>query len=207
MIEQVRAVSGEDVSRETFDKLEVFADLLLAENSRQNLISKGSEVSLWQRHLLDSAQLLRFGPREARWLDIGSGPGLPGLVLAILGVTSITMVEPRRLRTDFLQRCAAELALGNVTIITGKADQLSDRFHVITARAVASLNRLFAMGEPLMSQNGQWVLPKGRSAAKELEEARSTWQGEFRLEASQTDPDAQILVASEVRRKRKAGRG
>jgi 16S rRNA (guanine527-N7)-methyltransferase len=193
-----------DVPRETSLKLEKFAQLLLAENSRQNLISKSSEAELKTRHIEDSAQLLELAPTDARWLDIGTGPGLPGLVLAILGVRYITLLEPRRLRTDFLSRCVDELGLDNVEVITGKAGRLSGTYDVITARAVASVERLFAMATPLIAPTGRWVLPKGRSAAKELEEARRTWQGDFQLLPSATDPEARILVADRVRRK---GRG
>jgi 16S rRNA (guanine527-N7)-methyltransferase len=193
------------VSRETKQKLDDFVALLLAENEHQNLISRGSVADAWTRHIEDSLQLLDHAAANAHWLDIGSGPGLPGIVLAITGVKRITLVEPRRLRTNFLERCRTELALDNVTIVTGKAEQLDGKFDVITARAVASLDRLFAIGEPLMSSKGQWVLPKGRSAEKELAEARATWQGDFRLVPSRTDPDAQILVAQGVRRR--TGRG
>jgi 16S rRNA (guanine527-N7)-methyltransferase len=197
---------GSDVSRETLAKLRRFAELLVEENGRQNLVSRSSEGELWTRHILDSAQLLRFAPADADWLDIGSGPGLPGLVLAILGVRTICLVEPRRLRTDFLNRVAEELELSNVEIVTGKVERLEGRrFDVITARAVASTDRLFELGHHLLAPGGHWVLPKGRGAAKELEEARRRWQGEFRLEASMTDPEARILVASGVQRK--AGRG
>lgn len=194
-----------DVSRETAEKLSRFVSLLLDENQRQNLISRPSETDVWRRHIDDSVQLLDLAPSRARWLDIGSGPGLPGLVLAIAGVTDITLVEPRRLRTAFLERCVNELGLSGVTVITGKVEQIDGRFDVITARAVASLDRLFALGERLITPGGRWVLPKGRSAEKELEEARSTWQGEFKLEPSRTDPDARILVAKGVRRR--TGRG
>jgi 16S rRNA (guanine527-N7)-methyltransferase len=193
------------VPRGTEWKLRRFAELLRAENERQNLISKASAEDLWTRHILDSAQLARLAPEGRTWLDIGSGPGLPGLVLAITGVEHITLVEPRRLRTEFLERCVGELALDNVRVVTGKAEQLSGSFDVITARAVASLHQLFALAERLMAPEGRWVLPKGRSAAKELEEAQRTWQGDFRLEPSLTDPDARILVATGVRRR--TGRG
>lgn len=193
------------VSRETRERLERFGALLLDENERQNLISRGSAQDLWNRHLADGAQLLDHAPSDAAWLDIGSGPGLPGLVLAIMGVRSITLVEPRRLRTDFLERCVAELDLPNVIIVTGKVQALSGSFDVITARAVASLDQLFAMAHGLVASEGRWVLPKGRSAAKELEEARRTWQGSFALLPSRTDPDARIVVAEGVRRR--TGRG
>lgn len=207
MIDRLADVSGRDVSRETHAKVEAYAAMLLAENERQNLISRNSAEQIWERHLLDSAQLLAHAPVAAEWLDIGSGPGLPGLVLAILGVGRMTLVEPRPLRTAFLERCVAALSLGNVTVVTGKAEQIRGSYDVITARAVAPLPGLFAIGAPLMRDNGTWLLPKGRSAAKELEEARALWQGDFRLEPSRTDPDARILVAHGVKRTRKAGRG
>ena len=189
------------VSRETDVALRGFAKLLLSENERQNLISRRSADELWTRHIDDSLQLLDHAPADGRWLDIGSGPGLPGIVLAIVGVRHITLVEPRRLRTEFLERCRDELALANVTIITGKAEQLKGRFDVVTARAVATLDKLFAIGTPLIAPEGRWVLPKGRSAEKELVEARATWQGDFQLKTSRTDPDARILVAERVRRR------
>jgi 16S rRNA (guanine527-N7)-methyltransferase len=193
------------VPRETEQKLQDYVALLLEENERQNLISRGSVPEVWTRHIEDSTQLLDHAPADASWLDIGSGPGLPGLVLAISGVRNITLVEPRRLRTDFLERCRSVLGLDNVTIVTGRAEQLKGSFDAITARAVAPLASLFALGEPLIAPGGRWVLPKGRSAAKELEEAQRTWQGAFRLEPSRTDPEARILVAERVRRR--AGRG
>jgi 16S rRNA (guanine527-N7)-methyltransferase len=90
-------------------------------------------------------------------------------------------------------------------VVTGKVEQVGDRYDVVTARAVAPLARLLDMAERLTGPESHWVLPKGRSAAKELEEARRTWQGEFRLEPSLTDPESRIVVATRVRRR--TGRG
>jgi len=118
----VTIIVGHAVSRETAEKLDGYAALLLEENARQNLISKSSVSDLWSRHIVDSLQLLDHAPANARWLDIGSGPGLPGMVLAIAGVREITLVEPRRLRTDFLERCCSALQLTNVKVITGKVE-------------------------------------------------------------------------------------
>lgn len=205
MIDRLSEATGFSVSRETIERLEAYVALLLEENARQNLISKASADEIWHRHVLDSAQLLRHASRDAAWLDIGSGPGLPGMVLAVHDVREVTLVEPRRLRTDFLERCKTALALANVTIVTGKVEQLTGTFDVITARAVASLDHLFAVSLPRSRANSRWVLPKGRSAAKELADAQSTWQGEFRLEPSVTDPDARILVAQQLRRRTKRG--
>ncbi len=205
MIEIIREALGRDVPRETFERLERFADLLLAENRVQNLISRSTETDLWTRHFADAAQLLGYAPGGASWIDIGSGAGLPGIVLAVLGDGSVTLVEPRRLRADFLQRVVTELALGNVTVLHSKAQGVAPgRYDIITARAVASVERLLSMTSHLSHRGTIWVLPKGRSVKSELDEARKSWQGNFRLEPSRTDPDARILIASGVRRAGKA---
>ena len=93
----ISAMLGQDVSRETSDKFEQFAKMLVAENRVQNLISKSTEADLWNRHFADAAQLTAFVPERATWIDIGSGAGLPGLVIAILTGAPVTLVEPRRL--------------------------------------------------------------------------------------------------------------
>jgi 16S rRNA (guanine527-N7)-methyltransferase len=190
---------GRDVSRETKSKLDQFARLLLAENQHQNLIARSTEAAMWHRHLADAAQLLSFAPSASSWVDIGSGAGLPGIVIAILDGGPVTLVEPRRLRAEFLARAIELLELPNVEIIQAKAEAVRHSpFDVITARAVASATRLFDMAAHLSHRETIWVLPKGRSAHSELDEARRTWQGEFRLEPSRTDAEAQILVASGV---------
>ena len=189
-----------DVPRETSERLERFAALLIDENQRQNLVAKSTLDDLWTRHIDDAAQLIPYDAPNATWLDIGSGAGLPGIVIAILTGNPIILVEPRRLRADFLQRVVDELDL-DATVIQSKVEVFRRApVDVITARAVASIDRLFAMALHLSHKGTQWVLPKGRSAKSELDEAKKTWQGEFRLEPSRTDPDAQILIASRVRR-------
>jgi 16S rRNA (guanine527-N7)-methyltransferase len=92
MIERLGAVAGRDVSRETFAKLERFANLVIEENERQNLLGSATVPDLWNRHILDGAQLAGLAGGEGAWCDIGSGPGLPGLVIAILGGVSIFFI-------------------------------------------------------------------------------------------------------------------
>ncbi len=198
------AALGLDVPRETLSNLKHYAELLTAESERQNLIAASTTEQLWERHIRDSAQLLRLAPTDAAWLDVGSGAGLPGLVLAILGVRSIVLVEPRRLRADFLTRCVEVLSLTNVRVAAEKIERVTGLADVITARAVARTDKLFAMTHHLSHPGTTWVLPKGRSGQLELEEAQHTWQGRFRVEPSITQGDAVIIVASEVQRK---GRG
>ena len=139
MIDRLSAAIGRDVSRETFDRLNEFAKLLITENRRQNLLGTASIPDLWNRHILDGAQLMALGENEGLWCDIGSGPGLPGLVIAILGGSPMTLIEPRRLRADFLHRAIRELCLQNVTVRQCKAEKVEGKFDFITARAVARL--------------------------------------------------------------------
>ena len=203
MSDPVAALAGLDVPRETFERVERFAALLTEENQRQNLVAKSTLPDLWQRHIADAAQLLAFAPSRGSWLDIGSGAGLPGVVIAILTGAPMLLVEPRRLRAEFLQRAIDALDLGpNVSVIQSKVETVRHpAVDIITARAVASIDRLFTIAGHLSHKGTMWVLPKGKSAKSELDEARRTWQGDYRLEPSRTDPDAQILVASRVRRR------
>ena len=192
------------VPRETSAMLRRFATLMVEENQRQNLVAKSTVDDLWRRHIDDAAQLVAHDARSATWLDIGSGAGLPGIVIAILTGNPMVLVEPRRLRADFLQRVVDDLKL-DATVIQSKVETIRrPSVDIITARAVASVERLFEMALHLSHNGTRWVLPKGKSAHLELEEAKKTWQGDFRLEPSRTDPDAQILIASRVRRKSRA---
>ena len=200
MIDTIRAALGSDVPRETFDRLEQFAALLLAENQRQNLISRATEIDLWARHFADAAQLIRFAKPGGTWIDFGSGAGLPGLVIAILNGGLMTLVEPRRLRAEFLATTVDKLGLEQVTVLHSKAEAVRGKYDVITARAVASVARLLEITAHLSHGGTHWVLPKGRSVQSELDEARKSWQGVFRLEPSRTDPEAQIVIATKVRR-------
>lgn len=199
MIDSVEWAAGRPVSRETIEQLKQYAQLLADENKHQNLVSRGTIDRLWDRHILDSAQLARFEPRAgASWIDIGSGAGLPGIVLACLVEGPVTLVEPRRLRAEFLQRVVAALEL-NVAVHRAKADRIGGVFEVITGRAVASLSPFLGMCDHLSTKKTVWVLPKGRSAQSELAEALRTWQGDFRVEPSVTDEGSRIVVATKVR--------
>lgn len=189
-----------DVSRETCDALERYVGEILAENQHQNLISPSSEAEIWQRHIIDCAQLVPLG-RSGNWLDIGSGAGLPGIVIAILTGQPMALVEPRRLRAQFLQRLCDSFNLKDVTVRQERVARTTGQFDTITARAVAASADLLAMASHLARPETLWVLPRGRTAEKELDEVRKGWHGEFRLEASRTDPGAAIIVARGVRAK------
>jgi 16S rRNA (guanine527-N7)-methyltransferase len=203
MIDEIAAAAGRDVSRETYQQLERYAELLVAENKRQNLIAPNSVAELWTRHIIDGGQLLGLAGKDGRWLDVGSGPGLPGLVVAILGGRPMTLNEPRKLRAEFLRRTVADLGIPEVEIAECKVERLEGKYELITARAVARLEKLFGMACHLAHSETKWVLPKGESAQSELDEALETWQGSFRLVPSRTHPASAIVVAEHVQRRGK----
>ncbi|OYX52669.1 MAG: 16S rRNA (guanine(527)-N(7))-methyltransferase RsmG [Sphingomonas sp. 32-66-10] len=186
-----------DVPRET--RLAAFVDLLRDEATRQNLVSPSTLDEIWARHVVDSAQLLDHVDVDGPWLDIGSGAGLPGIVLAILRDSTVELVEPRKLRTAFLQHCVDALSLANVTVHTAKVERTTGRAAVITARAVGSLDTLFRIARHRADRSTIWVLPKGRNAQSEVEDAQLWWQGSFHVEPSVTAADSLIIVAKEVR--------
>jgi len=192
------------VPRETMARLDDFAALLRGENERQNLVSRATLDQLWLRHIVDSAQLLQWAPSpQATWIDLGTGAGFPGLIVAALHPGSVTLVEERRLRVDFLTRAAALMGVSSKTEIIGRKVERIDRriFDVISARAFAPLLKLLELGSRFSTNKTRWILPKGRNARSELDAALTTWQGDFRIEPSLTDPDAGIIVAEGVRRK------
>ena len=202
MIQRLEQVARRPVSRETFEKLEAYVALLRAENARQNLVSTVTLHDVWDRHILDSAQLAPFAPRDgASWVDIGSGAGLPGIVIACLVRGPVTLIEPRRLRAEFLHKVRESLDL-NATVLCVKAERVDGTFDVITGRAVARLARFLEISAHLSTGNTVWALPKGRSAERELAEARQSWQGDFRCVGSVSDADSFIVVATGVRAKK-----
>jgi 16S rRNA (guanine527-N7)-methyltransferase len=199
------AASGRDVSRETFDRIALYVRILTQSAGGQNLIAPSTLGTIWERHVLDSAQLVRFEPfNGASWVDVGSGAGLPGLIVALLVKGPITLIEPRRLRAEFLSDVVSKLGLADrVTIECAKVERVQGKFDVITARAVAALDRLLAMTEHLSKSETVWVLPKGKNAQTELAQAQVNWHCDVRVEQSCTDPESQILVLTRVGAKKK----
>ena len=201
MIDQIAAAAARDVSRETFERLELYVELLRAEAERQNLIAASTLEVLWDRHIVDSAQLVKFEPKAgASWVDLGSGAGLPGVVIGCLVSGSVTLVEPRRLRADFLVRVIDALDLADrLSVQHAKAELAVGKFDVISARALARLEKVLEISQHLSTGKTVWALPKGRGALEELAEAKQAWQGVFHVERSVTDDDSFIVVGTGVR--------
>ena len=188
-----------DVSRETWQQLELFVALLRDEMPRQNLISRGSADSLWGRHIVDSAQLLRYAPVPdpgKTWLDLGTGAGFPGIVIAILTPYQVQMVESRKRRCEFLNHVVEQTGIGDhATVVAERLENIeSFPADVISARAFAPLDRLIPLSHRFSTENTVWLLPKGKNAVRELKGLSPKRQKMFHVEHSLTDPDAGILV-------------
>lgn len=188
-----------DVSRETEERLLAYTKMLRAETAH-NLIGAATRDVLMSRHIADSAQILTHCSGCESWLDLGSGAGLPGIVLAILTGKPTVLVEARTLRADWLRRVVAVLGLSQVVVEHARIESVATApFAAITARAFAPLHRLLPLAYRFSTPTTAWVLPKGRSAAKELASVRDAWQGVFTLVPSVTDPFSAIILARDVR--------
>lgn len=185
---------------EAIARLDHLAAIVTVESDQQNLIARSTLATIWSRHIVDSLQLAPLAPDEGDWLDIGTGAGFPGLALAaVQPQRRFLLVEPRRLRADFLRESADALALPNVEVITGKVENVDRKAEVISARAVAQVAPLIASAIRCASNETLWLLPKGRSAREEVARAKQRWHGMFHVEQSITDPESSIVIARGVR--------
>ena len=188
----------DEVARE---RLELLVAMLGHENQRQNLVSAASLARVWLRHIADSAQLLAHVPRETSspWLDLGTGAGFPGLVIAALRPDCrVVMVESRARRSDWLEAARTAMALEQAEVFAGQLAGLPDRkFRVISARAFAPLPKLLDLSARFSTSDTRWLLPKGRSAAQELLELQG-WDHLFHVEQSLSDAEAGLIVGTLV---------
>lgn len=194
-----------DVSRETMDLLEAYAGLIRKWNPVVNLVAKSTIDQLWDRHILDSLQLRPLiQPDLKHWLDLGSGGGLPGVVIAILAreiapEARVTLVEVDQRKSAFLREVSRQLNLG-FQVENRKIEQLAPQgADVISARALAALDALCGYADRHMAPQGKAVFPKGVRFAEELEEARKRWHFDLKEMTSLTQPEARILILSEIR--------
>lgn len=191
------------------DALARFGAMVAEENGRQNLIAPSTVDQMWQRHLLDSAQLIRFAPAGARrWIDIGTGAGFPGIVTGFLFDGETLLVEPRGRRVDFLTAAVERLGLtGRVHVLRGKAEALAlPVADIISARAVAGTATLLEMAAPFSTSSTTFILPRGQSGRDEVATLRPAWHGVFHVEQSLTDAASTIIIASGVTRACSASR-
>ncbi|HEY2539821.1 MAG TPA: 16S rRNA (guanine(527)-N(7))-methyltransferase RsmG [Stellaceae bacterium] len=182
------------VSRETLARLEAYAELLIRWSARINLVGRDTLADLWRRHVLDSAQLLPLIPDSAQSLiDLGSGAGFPGLVLAILGVRGVELVEADSRKAAFLRE-AARITEANPTIRPCRIAAVpSHPVDVVSARALAPLDRLLGLAWPFVGPATICLLPKGENVGQELTLARKGWTMTVSMHGSIADPRGVVL--------------
>ena len=189
------------VSRETLVRLETYAALLTRWSTRINLVGRDTIADLWRRHILDSAQLRPLVPDKARNLiDLGSGAGLPGLVLAILGVPGVELVEADSRKCAFLRE-AARVTEVDVTLRPCRIEAVTPHpVDVVTARACAPLDRLLGFAAPFLAPDSVCLFLKGERVEEELTLARKHWTMTARLCQSRSDPRGVVLRLQQVAR-------
>lgn len=192
------------VADDVLSSLDCYVDLLGEWQARMNLVAASTLPAVWDRHVADSAQLagLASAADTATWLDIGSGAGFPALVLARLQPGTFHLVEATAKKCSFLAAAAEALGVADRVVIHNRRVEDLPAFaaDIVTARACAPLVQLFAWGERFA--RGEWLLLKGRTAAAEVAAAEQQFRFVHDLVPSRTDPDARIVVARGVRRRR-----
>jgi len=193
------------VSRETFDRLVAFEDMFQKWNRSINLVAPSTLGHVWGRHILDSAQLARIEPRATKWVDLGSGGGFPGLVLAFLLAerdgASIDLVESNRKKASFLQSVVGQFNLP-ARVVARRIDDsytLVSTPQIVTARALASLSNLLDLSAPWLTKGTRGLFHKGRDYRAEVEESAHRWSFDLVEHPSMTDPSGVILELSDLR--------
>jgi 16S rRNA (guanine527-N7)-methyltransferase len=196
------------VSRETLARLDAFADLLLTWNARTNLIAPSTVPHLWTRHIADSLQLLDLAPDARTWVDLGSGGGFPGLVIACALADSpdakIHLVESNTKKAAFLRE--ATRLTGAPAVVHGErierfVEVFEGRTDVVTSRALAPLKLLLDQSVSLLKTGTIGLFPKGQDVEAELTEATRYWNVKVNLASSRTDPKGRVVVVQSLERR------
>ncbi|MDD9719579.1 16S rRNA (guanine(527)-N(7))-methyltransferase RsmG [Sulfitobacter sp. PR48] len=199
------SLDGLNVSRETTDLLTQFSELVERWTVRINLISKASVDGILERHVADSAQLFELAPEFEHWVDLGSGGGFPGIVIAIIAKEArpearITLVESDLRKATFLRTAIRELGL-NAKVIAERIEELPPLgADVLSARALADLPALLEFTELHLAKSGTAIFPKGQNWRKEDEAARQLWSYSLDPVKSKTSAEAAILLIKDVSR-------
>lgn len=182
------------VSHETLSKLDRYAELLAEWNQKFNLIAESTLPQIWRRHFLDSAQLIKFVPEEAKTIaDLGSGAGFPGIVLSIISAHEVHLIESIGKKADFLSAVVSELKLNSVVRKIRVESLYNTQFDIITARALKPLPQLLKLSKPLMKKDSLCLFLKGQSVEVELTESRKYWKFDAETIPSLSDPSGRVL--------------
>jgi len=190
-----------DVSRETFDKIAFFVDLLISWNSKINLMSHQDLEHIWSRHILDASQLLSFIKDGQKICDIGSGNGIPAMILAIiLDNNKFILVETRKKRAVFLVQAATELKLKNVVVLNERIENSIIEADILTARAFSDISTMLNLTSNIIIKD-KFLLLKGKDVLNECFEAKKNWDFDYKITPSVTAAESFIIEIFNRRRK------
>jgi 16S rRNA (guanine527-N7)-methyltransferase len=202
---QAVALLGDLVSRETWDRLESFVQLVIERQKTLNLVAASTIPQIWTRHIADSLQLLSLAPGARTWIDLGAGAGFPGLVIACALVdvpgARVELVESIQKKANFLRDVADALSLPAIVHALRIEDftaRNAGRFDVVTARALAPLDKLLGYANPLLKRGALGLFPKGQDVASELTQASKSWKLDTELIPSKTDPHGRVVVVRQA---------
>ncbi|OYX18334.1 MAG: 16S rRNA (guanine(527)-N(7))-methyltransferase RsmG [Brevundimonas diminuta] len=202
-IQTFRAQTG--ASDANIADLQAFLVMLTEANEVMNLVGPDTIPDFWNRHAWDSAQLLNLTPEAKTWADLGAGAGFPGVVLAILlkgrPGAHVWLIDSLGKRCCFLQTIVDALDLP-ATVVNGRAEEQTISVDVVTARAVAAMDKLLGYAQPYFQRGAKGLFLKGEKAEAELKEARRVWQFEAELTVSRSDPRGRIVSLGSLRRVR-----
>lgn len=186
-----------NVSRETLAGLTTYADLLKKWQNKINLVSPTTINDIWGRHFADSAQVFKYVDTPTDSIaDIGAGAGFPGMILAIMGCTNVTLIESDQRKCLFLKEVARKTG-ANVTILNQRIERVEKKFDLVTARALADLSQLLEYVS-IISNSGKALFLKGQNSKQELNQAQSKYEFAFETYQSITDSNASILKISDL---------
>lgn len=182
------------------ERIDHFLNLVIVENDQQNLVAPSTIPTIWARHALDSAQLIPLANRaDGQWIDIGTGGGFPGMVVALAWPGRMALVEPRKRRADFLRDCAERLGVADrVTVHAAKIEAVDVKADIISARAVATVENLLRAAAHCGKQNTRWLLPRGRLDEREIKTLKRQWRFVFHVEHSITSAESSIVILDRV---------
>lgn len=211
--DRTKALELVPVSREIAARLDRFVELFLEWQARTNLIASSTIPIIWTRHIADSLQLLAIAPEAKRWVDLGSGGGFPGLIIAVAlsgqPDAQVHLVESTNKKANFL-RAAANHLDAPATVYPVRIEQFEETFDeavdAVCARALAPMEKLLGLAYPLLKRGAQGIFPKGQDVDAELTQASKYWNIEAETVPSRTDPRGRIVVVHAVSPRNRAKR-
>ena len=190
------------LNKGTVVKLDQYLNLLKEHNSHTNIVGKSTLINPWRSHILDSLQISKLiSHKNLSIVDIGTGAGLPGMILSIFGYTNITLVDSNNKKINFLENTKKDLSL-NTNIISTRIENINNKqYDVITSRALAKLDKLFSYSQKFLKKNSILIFLKGKTVNEELANAKKNWIFSFKKYNSLSDERGSVLKINNIKTK------